>query len=900
MKFTRRLGLRLFGLLTMVAVSHASAAVISINCDTHPSGLQAVLNSAAPGDVVEVEGAVCLPSAEGLFRIPEGLTVRSVSGATILEALDNPISAVVIQSSNVTLEGFTVRSDTNGVIVWPEPPNFVDQVSLLDLTIELVEPSSRWVHGIALRFATNSTVARSTVMNAGANGIYVWEGSSNALVVDNTVINSLRAHGIAIQLAPNATVKRNRIEHVPAGAHGIIVDASPNATIMGNVIELAHENGVYVLESDDFLVANNLINRTINQHGIAVQNSDNGEVLGNKVNHAGFHGILLIGSAGNLVAQNRVRFHQYDGITTTAFCGVGVGDQFLFCDVQSPATRSGGHNLIYANVISEQRDYIDSGLGTGIWANVGSDANCMVGNSVSESAEAAITSFDSSSNYIFGNTARDSRQAGALVWDIPESSSVPDFNLVKHNWFMDIPANGHVLLRGAAGSMVSFNFMEDRAGWTEDFGVIVTSGPDTARPSTATHVANNWMRNLYAGVSVSQTSGDIQIYRNRFLSTPLQFSFTGTNATWDRGSSMGGNFYSDHGVIGNPSQGSPYKNIVVNTAGARGTEFPYIDRYPFQAETLGLGTGVQVIQPMASVVLGAGTTHPVEWIAPACARVDLELTGSGQPLLLEANYPNVGFYQMSVPESLAAGSYQVRIACKTSDGASAFGAGSSGSFMVAGEGLRLLSPRWPQSIRGQEPGGPPATVRVSWAKSDSIDAVDVLLSLDGGHQYTVVASRVSGLDAIEIAAPDVAFSSAVVKVRDADKPAIADSSGSALPITRLSGGQFRRVAGSEPLSLGMQQRVAWAGPSGAAYADLFVRDLAANRLLRLHTNIPACFPYFTFEMPDLVGEDYRFELIFKDAQGQQLGGRLCSPPTASNGPGLDEIFHDRFESGGCH
>ena len=70
-------------------------------------------------------------------------------------------------------------------------------------------------------------------------------------------------------------------------------------------------------------------------------------------------------------------------------------------------------------------------------------------------------------------------------------------------------------------------------------------------------------------------SGDNEIYHNNFVNNNKQaYDHSGFNS-WDKGSSVGGNYWSDHACSGNPSDGTePYTGIDTN-AGA-------VDTYPFE------------------------------------------------------------------------------------------------------------------------------------------------------------------------------------------------------------------------------------------------------------------------------------------------------------------------------
>jgi parallel beta-helix repeat protein len=84
-------------------------------------------------------------------------------------------------------------------------------------------------------------------------------------------------------------------------------------------------------------------------------------------------------------------------------------------------------------------------------------------------------------------------------------------------------------------------------------------------------ISNNEIVKNDVGVSLSESKNNL-IYHNNFIDNTEQANDnTGTNS-WDNGPTAGGNYWSDHSCIGNPSDGSLPYSIDTDS----------IDRYPFQ------------------------------------------------------------------------------------------------------------------------------------------------------------------------------------------------------------------------------------------------------------------------------------------------------------------------------
>jgi nitrous oxidase accessory protein NosD len=72
------------------------------------------------------------------------------------------------------------------------------------------------------------------------------------------------------------------------------------------------------------------------------------------------------------------------------------------------------------------------------------------------------------------------------------------------------------------------------------------------------------------GVSLSNSNNN-RIYHNNFIDNIEHAKDNTCTNSWDKGPTAGGNYWSDHSCIGNPSDGSLPYSIDTDS----------IDRYPF-------------------------------------------------------------------------------------------------------------------------------------------------------------------------------------------------------------------------------------------------------------------------------------------------------------------------------
>jgi parallel beta-helix repeat protein len=88
---------------------------------------------------------------------------------------------------------------------------------------------------------------------------------------------------------------------------------------------------------------------------------------------------------------------------------------------------------------------------------------------------------------------------------------------------------------------------------------------------------NNTVLNNEYGIFLDFYSRSNIIYHNNFMNNSNQVYDFGGYSTWDKGSTIGGNYWSDHVCSGNPSNGSQQYNIP-GYHGYGGAQ----DRYPFE------------------------------------------------------------------------------------------------------------------------------------------------------------------------------------------------------------------------------------------------------------------------------------------------------------------------------
>jgi nitrous oxidase accessory protein len=182
------------------------AAAVGATLQVAPGGgkLQAVVNEAAPGDVLQL-----LPGSHlGPVVISKPLTVAGVERATVVG--NGAGSTIIVEAPDVTLRGLTVTG--SGLLL-------ETQDSGIFLSKE----------------ATGARVIDNRIVE-NLIGIYVW-GARDAVVASNTIVGrrdlrmNERGNGIQVWNAPGAKVEGNDIRY---GRDGIFVTTSKENTFRNN------------------------------------------------------------------------------------------------------------------------------------------------------------------------------------------------------------------------------------------------------------------------------------------------------------------------------------------------------------------------------------------------------------------------------------------------------------------------------------------------------------------------------------------------------------------------------------------------------------------------------------------------------------------------------------------
>lgn len=235
--------------------------------------LQAAIDRAAPGDVIEIERG----TYRGNFRIDKPLTLRGLHRPTLSGELRG--DTVRITAPDVTLEGLLVRDSGD---------------SLKDQNA-----------GIYIQPGAHRTVVRQCALSYNLFGLWI-ETANDVLVEDSLIVGKRdyasvkRGNGIQLYNTRGARILHNNISFV---RDALYVDVSHHAVFRGN--RLHHSRyGTHYMNAHHNLWEDN--DSYLNRGGLALMGVRDQVVRNNRAWANSDHGIMLRTLQGSLIEGNVV------------------------------------------------------------------------------------------------------------------------------------------------------------------------------------------------------------------------------------------------------------------------------------------------------------------------------------------------------------------------------------------------------------------------------------------------------------------------------------------------------------------------------------------------------------------------------------------------------------------
>jgi parallel beta-helix repeat protein len=264
----------------------------------------------------------------------------------------------------------------------------------------------------------------------------------DSFVFDGNISNDKTGHGIKISNAGTSFVNKteNYISSYASESYenfdgvsiidcviennsecGVYITESVNCHITNNLIQLNSESGILMdSNSDNNIVDNNIIQNN-NYHGIRAYSSTNNILDANIIKNNSLSGINLESSDNNIIAKNTLQNNGLYGAHLYLSNGNGLtGNTSQNNNDRGIYLESSNYNTVCANTIQNNNSY-------GLCIS-GSAYNNADGNVVESNANNGIIIMSSNRNMLLSNISKINTTYDIVVYDIDSSNNFLAFN----------------------------------------------------------------------------------------------------------------------------------------------------------------------------------------------------------------------------------------------------------------------------------------------------------------------------------------------------------------------------------------------------------------------------------------------------------------------------------------
>ena len=496
------------------------------------TNIQDAVDAASDGDMIIVRDGTYNEDID----VNKRLAIQSENGSTncIVQAANSDEHVFYVSASYVNISGFTITGATWGTTVM-----YLDSVDSCNISTNNISNNGYmgiWLNDSSNNILTknnisnnldgikfelcnnNNTIIDNNILSNKWYGIDFWHFNNNNIITKNNISNN-ENDGIWISsFSDNNTLTNNNI--LNNNGYGIWLDLSSNNIVTNNNVS-NNAYGIKVVSSYNVITNNNISNTC---WGIELGGSNN-TLTNNNISNICSEGIKISYSNSNIVSNNNM-LNTEEGIS-------------LWCSNNNTITNNKVSNNKFGNVIrlynSNNNTIAKNDVSSSNWNGIGlagSNNNTITKNNISNIGSEGIKISFSNSNIVSNNNVLNTEE-GISLW-CSNNNTIAKNDVSSSNW------NG-IDLEGSNNNTITKN-----------------------------NITNNTQYGIYLDYS-----GDNEIYHNNFINNNKQaYDHHGFNE-WDKGSVIGGNYWSDHVCHGNPSNGTePYTGIDTD-AGA-------VDNYPFE------------------------------------------------------------------------------------------------------------------------------------------------------------------------------------------------------------------------------------------------------------------------------------------------------------------------------
>ena len=223
------------------------------------------------------------------------------------------------------------------------------------------------------------------------------------------------------------------------GGYGIYLKNANNSYVNNNILNSQYA-GLFVEETSDSLIEENVINENLNK-GVHLVDSNNNSIISNEISNGSFYGILFARSVDNLIQANSILYNIWYGIVIdTDSSAKIISNSIRFSKENVEIFTS--NNLVESNGISNSTLYNGIYLADGI-------NNTIRDNDLSYNNVSGLSLESSDNNTILNNTLNSNENYGFEIYDSDE-------NIISNNTAYSNLING-LYVEASSGNIINEN-----------------------------------------------------------------------------------------------------------------------------------------------------------------------------------------------------------------------------------------------------------------------------------------------------------------------------------------------------------------------------------------------------------------------------------------------------------
>ena len=245
------------------------------------TSIQEAINAASPGDTVYVFPGIYYGAVVVNKTI---ILIGEEKNTTIIDSSNSGFYAVLIQSPDATLSGFTIQNSTVGVyfagnksvsnttITNNVITNNKDGIYLVNISNVVIFGNMITANdgsGIRLYGSIDNNIYENTISGHQGYGIVLWDLSYNNTIFRNIITDNKNGVGLR-RWSDNNVISENNVSQ--NSNSGILLGYSFYNNLTGNSV-IDNSNGIYIGDSSDNFISANYI--AYNHHGIYLYDSTN-------------------------------------------------------------------------------------------------------------------------------------------------------------------------------------------------------------------------------------------------------------------------------------------------------------------------------------------------------------------------------------------------------------------------------------------------------------------------------------------------------------------------------------------------------------------------------------------------------------------------------------------------